>query len=347
MKVLIRQKKNSLPNQSGIGKFLFIGTFLLLMSGCGSKPHYVQNELPLPPSEDSGIHNGEFFQAQYGFAFPVPAKWMNLSLSEDQEVDEVARFSDPQNILIARFAVQLLPSEQAFSEKDWSAWVEKDLQARQFQVESKDGREEWKTLGTEKWVSQNFHVLDVKQKGWLDIEWALNRGDFLLIVHATLPEETASTDEGKKLRKALEGSLTRIHWYMPVGPRGISQERYELQAFTDGFLQALESGSLEKTYLFFDDLYPARAEWAAWYQQALNGKDTKTIHLKAALGGLVINGENATATFFLTLDNPAISKPEKFERSFKLSKKERIWKITEPTGKSSSLPMKAPLKGTN
>jgi len=303
---------------------------LLIGFGCEKKPHFTQSTLPLPPSEDSGIQNGEYLQAQYGFAIPVPAKWKYLMLSEDQEVDEVARFTDPQTILVARFAVQLLPADQAFSPKDWSAAVDKDLLARQFQVKTKEGRQEWKTQGTERWISQAFHVLDVKQKSWLDTEWVLNRGDFLLLVHSTLPEDKATTDIGKKTSTALEGALTQIHWYTPIGPRGISPERYELQAFTEGFQQALESGSLEKTYLFFDDLYPARAEWAAWYHQALSGKTPKTINLKASLGGLIINGENATASFVLNLTNPATGKPQKLERSFKLSKKEKTWKITAP-----------------
>jgi hypothetical protein len=223
-----------------------------------------------------------------------------------------------------------LPTDQAFSPKEWSASVEKDLLARQFQVKSKDGREEWKTPGSEKWISQAFHVLDVKQKEWLDTEWVLNQNDVLLLVHSTLPEERASSPDGKRLRSALEGALTRIHWYTPIGLRGISPERYELQVFTEGFRQALETGSVARTSAYFDDLYPGRAEWAAWYKQTLGGKDPKTLELKASLGGLIINGENATASFVLALKNPATGKPEKQERSFKLSKKERTWKITEP-----------------
>ncbi len=289
--------------------------------------------LPLPPTENSGLLNGEYLQTQYGFAFPLPVKWQPLGMSEDQEMDEIVRFTDPLKVLVARYSVQLLPADQDFSAKEWSVSVEKDLQARQFQIDSKDSRQEWKTSGSEKWVSQAFHVLDVRQKSWMDTEWVLNRGDLLLLVHATLPEESASTAEGKKLLNALEGSLTRIHWYMPIGSRGISPERYELQAFTDGFLQALESGSVGKTYLYFDDLYPGRAEWAAWYQQALGGKDPKALNLKASLGGLVINGENATASFLLNLKNPSTGKDQKLERSFKLSKKERTWKIAEPAGK--------------
>jgi hypothetical protein len=313
----------------------FLLTFLCLWiaAGCTPKPHYSVNSLPLPPTENSGLVNGEYLQTQYGFAFPVPAKWQPMGISEDQEVDEIVRFTDPLKTLVARFSVQLLPTDNEFSPKEWSLSVEKDLQARQFQINSKDSRQEWKTGGSEKWVSQAFSVLDVRQKAWLDTEWVLNRGDMLLLVHATLPEEKVATEEGKKLLMALEGSVTRIHWYMPIGTRGISPERYELQAFTEGFLQALESGSVGKTYLFFDDLYPGRGEWASWYQQALMGKDPKTLNLKASLGGLVINGENATASFILTLKNPTTGKDQKLERSFKLSKKERTWKITEPSGK--------------
>ena len=315
------------------GPILLFLSCLLTGFGCGQKPHYNLNPLPLPPSEDSGIHNGEYFQAQYGFGFPIPSKWQYIRLSEDQEEDEVARFADPQTILVVRFAVQQMPSGQVFSPKDWFVSVDKDLQARQFRVQSKEGRKEWKTQGSEKWISQAFHVLDVKQKGWVDTEWVLNQGDLLLLVHATLPEDKASMADGKKLRTSLEEALTQIHWYTPIGLRGISPERYELQAFTEGFRQSLETGSLAKTYAFFDDLYPGRAEWAAWYRQTLGGKDPKTLNLKASLGGLIINGENAMASFVLTLTNPATGKPEKLERSFKLSKKERTWKIVEPAGK--------------
>ena len=148
------------------------------------------------------------------------------------------------------------------------------------------------------------------------------------------PQEIADTDKGKKLFKALEASVSQIHWYTPIGPRGISVERFELQHFTGrGFRQALESRSLSKVGEYFDEMYPERAKWNNWYQQLILG-DPKSFELKAELSGLVIDGDYASVSFTITRRDKKNSKPQKYEKDFKLSKKEGHWQITDPLDKS-------------
>lgn len=160
----------------------------------------------------------------------------------------------------------------------------------------------------------------------MDQEWALKKGDLLIGVHALVPQDEADTEKGKKFLNQLQGALTQIHWYMPIGPRGISIDRFELQHFTEGFCRALESRSSTRIGAYFDEMYPDRTKWNNWYQQAVNG-DPQSIELKAELSGLVINGDNATASFTMTRKDKSNPRPQKFERNFKLSKKEGTWKI--------------------
>ena len=254
-------------------------------------------------------------------------------MSAEQEVDEVARFLDPSREMIVRVAVQLRDPSQKFSAKTWADMAELDLKNHQFQIKKKESEEEWKTSDSERWMMIAFHMTDAKGGEWTDEEWALVKEDLLIIIHATLPKETADTEKGKKLFKALEGSLTQITWYLPIGTRGISVERYELQHFTGSFCQALESRSASQVGAFFDEMYPDKAKWNIWYQQVTAG-DPKTFDLKTELSGLVINGDYATATFTVTRKDKNSSKPIKSDRSFKLSKKEGTWKITASLDKN-------------
>ncbi|HXL73682.1 MAG TPA: hypothetical protein VN963_08670, partial [bacterium] len=101
---------------------------------------------------------------------------------------------------------------------------------------------------------------------------------------------------------------------------------FELQHFTQEFCKALESKSLVQVGFYFDELYPDKREWNSWYQQVIAG-NPKTFDLEAQLNGLVIDGDSATASFELIRDNKDGSKPLKFDRDFKLAKKDDSWKI--------------------
>jgi hypothetical protein len=303
---------------------LVLGLFFSV--GCKSKGKINLEDLPLPPTVDGGMVNGQYVQVDYGFGFPVPSQWIYLPLSADQEVDEVARFLDPSRLIITRVSVVLRDPSQKFTAKIWSDQAEQDLTNHQFRIEKKESVEEWKTAGDEKWMMIRFKMLDVKNAEWADEEWALSNEDYLIVVHATLPEKTAETADGKKLFAVLKDSLSRLTWYMPIGVRGISSDRFELQNFTREFSKALASKSLVQVGSYFDDMYPDKREWNSWYQQVTAG-NPKTFDLSAQLEGLVIDGDSATASFELIRDNKDGSKPQKFDRDFKLAKKDDAWKI--------------------
>jgi hypothetical protein len=312
--------------------FLVLGVALLL-GGCKAKPKFAESRLPLPPAVDSGVLNGEFFQVEYGFGFPVPPKWLYLRLSADQEVDEVARFSDPLRELTVRVTVRILNSEEKYSSKAWADQAEQDLKNHLFKIKKREAPVEWKTTDSSRWVSLPFRLSDPRGGEWANEEWALNQGDLLIGVHAFVPQKIADTEKGKKYFKAMQASLAQIHWYTPIGPRGVSVERFELQHFTESFRQSLESRSLPKTTPFFDEMYPERVSWASWYQQLVAG-DPKSFDLKVELTGLVINGDFATVSFSFIRKDKGGAKPQKYEKSFKLSKKEGHWEITNPLDKN-------------
>ena len=299
---------------------------LLFSAGCKSRSKTTLKDLPLPPSVDGGVVNGQFVQVDYGFGIPVPSKWIYLHLSAEQEVDEVARFLDPDREMIVRVSVQMRDASQKFNGKIWSEQAEQDLKNHQFQISKKDSAQEWKTGGSEKWVMVPFRMVDGRGAEWADEEWALAKDDYLIAVHATLPKKTADTDKGKKLFNAIEDSLSRIVWYMPIGIRGISSGRFELQHFTQEFCKALETKSVVQVGSYFDEMYPDKSKWNTWYQQVIEG-NPKTFDLQAQLNGLIINGDYATASFVLVRTNKDDSKPQKFERNFKLAKKDGFWKI--------------------
>jgi hypothetical protein len=310
---------------------IVLGFLVVLLFGgeaCRSKSKTALKDLPLPPQVDSGLVNGQFIQVDYGFGIPVPSKWNYLSLSAEQEVDEVARFLDPSKQMIVRLAVQMRDPAQKFNGKVWSEEAEQDLKNHQFQIDKKESADEWKTLDGERWVEVAFKMSDSRNNQWTDQEWALSKDDYLIVAHATVPRKVAETESGKKLFTALADSLSRISWYMPIGARGISSGRYELQHFTGEFCKALESRSVVQVGSYFDEMYPTKSKWNAWYQQAVQG-DPKTFDLQAQLSGLVINGDGATAGFTLIRkDKAGDAKPVKLERNFKLAKKDGAWKIT-------------------
>ena len=313
--------------------FCVLALALVFSVGCHSKPKFTEGTLPLPPAVDSGVYDGQYVQTDYGFGFPLPSKWIYLRLSADQEEDEVGRFCDPARQMIARVSVQIRDANVKFSGNDWGDGAQQNLKDHQFKIKKREGSKEWKTSDSGSWTEVSFRVTDPRAGEWADEEWALAKDDLLISVNATLPAKAADTEAGKKLFKSLEGCLTQIHWYRAVGPRGISVERFELQHFTEGFRQSLESRSLSKTGVYFDEMYPERAKWTAWYQQLVSG-DPASFELKAELSGLVINGDLATATFTMTRKDKDTSKTQKLDRSFNLSKKEGHWEIVSPADKN-------------
>ncbi len=300
---------------------------LLISIGCKTKPRFAQNTLPLPPAVDTGVSNGQFVQVDYGFGFPVPTKWVYLKLSADQEVDEVARFSDPGYQMIVRVAVQIADPSLTFSAKSWQADAQQDLTNHQFQVVKVDKTGEWKTGDSLVWIMVPFHVVDYRGQKWLDEEWGLKKDDLVVKVHAIVPETLTGTEKEQKWLKELTSSLSQLDWYTPIGSRGISVDRYELQHFTVNFCGALESGSQTKMNPYFDEMFPGRAQWNSDYQQILISNDQKSLQLKAELAGMVINGDYATATFTLSWMDKRLGKTQKIDKSFNLSKKEGAWKI--------------------
>ncbi|HUO57233.1 MAG TPA: hypothetical protein VMV05_03555, partial [bacterium] len=210
--------------------------FLLLtlgLSACKTHPQFAESQLPLPPAADSGVTNGEYVQVDYGFAFPVPSKWIYLKLSADQEVDEVARFIDPLRQILVRVSVRILGPSEKFSAKNWGDNAEQDLKNHLYKIAKRESPKEWKTADSGPWTEMPFQLTDSRAGEWVNEEWVLAKGDLLVGVHAFVPKRIADTDKGKKLFKALESAITQIHWYTPIGPRGISLERYELRSFTE------------------------------------------------------------------------------------------------------------------
>ncbi len=331
--LLLRLFKNRAPALSRQLQICFLMLALVLSVGCKAKSRFIENTLPLPPSADSGIYDGQFIQTDYGFAFPLPPKLNWLRLSAEQEVDEVARFSDNSQNFLVRVSVQVLGNSQTLSKKSWEEAAEQDLKNHLFKIQKKDSAQEWKTADSGPWIEISFLLSDPRGGSWTDQEWALNQGDLLIGAHAMQPEEMAESETGQKLFKDLRGALSQIHWYTPIGSRGISIDRFELRQFTESFRSALESRSASKVVAYFDDMYPDRTKWNNWYQQAISG-DPKTFELQADLSGLVINGDYAAASFILIRKEKNDSHSEKFEKNFKLSKKEGAWKITASLDKN-------------
>ncbi len=299
---------------------------LVVSLGCKAKGKIAEKDMPLPPTVDGGVINGQFVQVDYGFGFPVPPKWIYVPLSAEQEVDEVVRFLDPTRAMLVRVSVQMKDSSQKFFESAWSEVVELDLKNHQFKTLKKDPSREWKTTGPENWVMMIFHIRDGKNIEWVEEECALPKDDLLIVARASLPKAAADTENGKILFKAIEASLSQITWYLPIGTRGISVGRYELQHVTAAFGKALESRSAGRIGTFFDEMYPDKGKWDAWYAQVTAG-NPKSFELQVQLSGLVINGDYATASYTLIRKDKSEAKPQKFEKNFKLTKKEGAWKI--------------------
>ena len=166
----------------------------LVFCGCKSKSKWGESNLPLPPGADTGIYDGQFVQTDYGFGFPLPSKWLYLRLSAEQEVDEVARFSDPTGEMIARVSVQLVGADQDLSKKSWQDASRQDLENHQFKIQKKNSVQEWKTEDSGPWIDVSYLVTDVKGDEWAVEEWALSKGGLLIGVHTLMPSESVGTE---------------------------------------------------------------------------------------------------------------------------------------------------------
>jgi hypothetical protein len=299
-------------------------------AGCKPKPPYQQIRLPLPPTVDNKIVEGQYVQADYGFGFPLPPKWMIVRYSEDQDLDEVSRFTDERGLMAARLGVQELGTGQSFTLKAFEADLEKDLTARQFQLVKKEKGKDLKTDDGTVWRVFSIRAKDARSKEWLEQQWVLNRDNLQIALRVTLPAGQAESDKGIKFLKDLEGGLPHLKWYTPIGARGISIDRYELQRFTEAFGKALLGRSPAKMNVFFNDMYPSKRDWDAWYQKLIAADDPKSFELETTLTGLIIKGDDATASFTITRKNRGEEKPQKFEKAFHLSKREGSWTIVSP-----------------
>jgi hypothetical protein len=307
-------------------------TLALAEVGCRSKSDLERNPLPLPPVSDSGLVAGEFLQTDYGFAIPVPAHWSLLRLSEDQEVDEVARFSDPEHGIIARVTVHLTDPSQDFSDKDWDTQCQQEFKDRQLDLVKKGSSNKIATADGLDWSIQNYRLADKSRQGWLDQEWLLRRQDLLIWIHVSLDQATADSSKGKKLLETLQANLSKIHWYRPIGERGISLGLYELDNFTAALGADLQRGNTIRVNSYFDDLYPGKPQWDAWYQSFMADVPSQA-DLKVELTGMVINGENATVLFTFAKKEKSGGPVQKIEKGFVLSKKDGSWKIVAPVTK--------------
>jgi hypothetical protein len=303
-----------------------------LLVGCGQREKYEEPKLPLPPISDTGVEGETFYQVEYGFAFPAPAKWLFMRIVGDQEADEVARFTDKARESYLRVFVSHADPSGTFSPKDWFAAREKGWAERDYKVKKREDGRDLPAGGKGAWSSSLFHLTDPQRADWTAREWVLPKDDLILGARISMPTRVAGKPEGKALLDGAEASLSKITWLTPIGPRGLSLERYELKHFSERFCRALESGSLVKTSVFFDEMYPARGRWAKWYEEAAGAKPAQN-SLRAELAGLVINGDLATASFALMRTVPGAKEPGKSLCKFGLSKKEGSWRIVAPIEK--------------
>jgi len=299
---------------------------VLLLAGCGKKEPYKEMDLPLPPMADTGVEEGSFHQVDYGLGFPAPTKWLFMKVVGDQEADEVARFTDKSRESYLRLFVRHADPDQRFSPKDWFGAKEKDWVEKEYKVKKREDGRDLSAGPSGAWSSSLFHLTDPQRADWTVREWVLPKDDLLIGARISMPARIADKAEGKALLDSAEASLSKIAWFMPIGPRGISLERYELKHFTERFCKALESGSLMRTSVFFDEMYPGRGRWAKWYEGAVGDKPAQN-SLKAELSGLIINGDLATASFTLARTPPGAKEPVRTPCKFQLSKKEGSWEI--------------------
>lgn len=301
---------------------------VMVSAGCkGSLPK--DENLPLPPVGDSGLSNGCYFQAEYGFALPVPKGYGSYAPNQEdqpaEDFDEWIEFMDAKKEAVVRIFTEDLEQDRRFSESDLKKSISEVFASGDYQVEAVGKTLEW-PAGKDRWIVIPYDLKDKVKKETRTWVCALARNDFVLWVRATLPLTQALKGPGDSLAAVLKACLIQVKWYQPVGPRGISLEHYELQKFDADFIKALESGSISKTLSFFDETSPARFQWSDRYKMLLappEGKENaEPAVLKAQDAGLVINGK--TAAIYFTFQN---GKQTPVRLGFRLSKEGRSWNI--------------------
>jgi hypothetical protein len=306
---------------------LFLALATILAAGCKhSQPK--EESLPLPPVGDSGLANGWYVQAEYGFALPVPKGYgsyaPNLEDQPAEEFDEWIRFMDAKKESIIRLFSEDREIDGRFTEADLKKEIGEVFTSGDYQVEGTGKTLEW-YVGKEHWIVVPYDLKDKVKKTWRTWVCAIGKQDYVVWVRATLPRDQAQKGAGDKLLSTLKDCLSQVKWYQPVGPRGISLEHFELQKFDSDFIAALESGSVAKTLTFFDETSPARYQWADRYKMLtapVEGKGNSPDALKAVDAGLVIDGKRASAYFNLKRGNQELAK-----LGFHLSKEDRSWSI--------------------
>lgn len=94
---------------------------VMVSAGCkGSLPK--DENLPLPPVGDSGLSNGCYFQAEYGFALPVPKGYGSYAPNQEdqpaEDFDEWIEFMDAKKEAVVRIFTEDLEQDRRFSESD-------------------------------------------------------------------------------------------------------------------------------------------------------------------------------------------------------------------------------------
>lgn len=311
---------------------LFLLPAILVFSavfGCRFHRH-TEESLPLPPAGDSGLVNGCYLQAEYGFSVPVPKGYVTYAPNPDDQAaddfDEWIRFADTKKEVMTRLMTQDLPDDGKLSTSDLKKTVEKVFEEGDYQVTGVGRTLQW-SAGDDRWTVIPYDLKDAVKKEWRTWACALQHRDFIIWVRATLPLASAGKGAGDQVLASLKESLSATKWYCPVGSRGISLEHYELQKFDADFTKALASGSVNRTLAYFDETSPARYQWVDRFRKILGGAEPKggegadgpaTLIVRGA--GMVINGKHAS--IFYTIQKGK----ENTKVGFRLSRESR-WNI--------------------
>lgn len=295
----------------------------LFLSSCNKGGRETGREdLPFPPAAETGVQEGEFLLVEYGLRLPLPEKWKVQHVSETDSED-VLRASSPDGKTILQVKIRPLG---AAAKPDLETELRNEYKGLEWSWERKGARK-WNAAGGEADVS----FWRVKEPGgleWDAAEVTLPRKDFWVWIRARRragPEARPLAEVLEPWKKALE----KASWFWPVGPRGISRERYELEVFGNAFVEALRKGNPEAVEGFFGDLYPERPEWRKWYKNFVETAGKESFEVERA--GLVIDGKEAVLDLeFRRPGGKEGVEPVRERKAFRLSKREGPWKIVEP-----------------
>ncbi len=316
-----------------LGKVTCQNLLIVLLAGltlataaCRKSAEDARRDLPLPPIGDSGVANGVYYQTEYGFSIPAPARWFTFAGGED--LDELVRFSDPERRLNAGVHARWRYPKERSDAGAWFAEAEKEYEKKGVKAERKSKPEEW-PAGPSRWTALTYALKDDLDREWVDTLCVLHRDDLVVWAHLVLSKRDAAGPKGPKLLAAMKESLGGIAWYRPIGPRGISLEHYELLRFSQSFIEACEDRSTLKVVRFLDDASPDREKWIAWYKKIAapfpkDGKDQAALSVQPK--GMVIQEKEATLAFeFVRTEAEVETMRETL--AFRLTKAEGNWEI--------------------